>query len=355
MGEFGFSFGSVDLYDPLRRTFEKSVRTSSYHDAEVFEKLYQRELMATDMQAYHAVSSYRDHIFRSDNEVMGILREERYKVLPATKLLHDVFGIDERYAACLNTHGAWADVITVQLAGTENCIGKQDWSLLTALLPHWAKAMELYRTFKQLRVRFETILAGLDRLQLGVCIMTSQGEVIIKNEEALRITGAADGIRLGRAGNVILSSIKQQDAFDRAIISARDIVAAEGVGKSTMLTVPRKEGLSPYLVEVMPLRDDAGALEASCRGMIVVLIDPDRTDVISTKGMELLYGLTAAESEVCELIATGLTTLQVAESRNTSVETTKTQIKKVLEKTSTSSRSQLVRLAHHVNLPITKN
>ncbi|WP_417837549.1 helix-turn-helix transcriptional regulator [Thalassospira tepidiphila] len=355
LSTFGFSFGSVDLYAPLQGTFEKSIRTSSYSKSEEFARVFSAEFMETDLRAYQAVAAYRDHIFRSDDEVMGISRSQRHNIMPASKALYQVFGIEERHAVCLNTHGAWADVLTVQLTEKQRSVPQSDWKMLKALLPHWAKSFELYRTFNQLRLRFETILAGLDRLQLGVCVLTPNGEVILKNEEARRIVGDARGLEISRAGKMILSSDAHQNAFDQALGSARDVVSGQGMGKSAVLAVPRPGGESPCLVEVTPLRDDTGVLQASCRGIIVLLVDPDNTESISTKGMELLYGLTQAESEVCALVAKGLTTPQISDARNTSVETAKSQVKRVMEKTNTKSRVQLVRLAHHVNVPISKS
>jgi len=351
LSTFGFSFGSVDLYAPLEAIFEKSIRTSSYSTSDDFARALTPEFMEADLRAYHAVASYRDHIFRSDDEVMGITRSQRHSVLPSSRVLHQIFGITERHAVCLNTHGAWADVLTVQVTENQLAVSQSDWKLLTALLPHWAKSLELYRTFNQLRLRFETVLAGLDRLQLGVCVLTPHGEVILKNEEARRIIDEARGLEISRAGKMILSSEIHQNAFDQAVGSACCVVSGQGMSKSSVLAVPRAGGASPCLVEVIPLRDDTGGLQTLCRGIIVLLVDPDKTDSISTKGMELLYGLTQAESEVCALVANGLTTPQISDSRKTSVETAKSQVKSVMEKTNTKSRVQLVRLAHHVNVP----
>ena len=68
--------------------------------------------------------------------------------------------------------------------------------------------------------------------------------------------------------------------------------------------------------------------------------------------MEELYKLTPAEAEVLRLLVDGHATDELAEMRNVSLHTVRTQIKSVLAKTGTRKRPDLVRLALTVNLPI---
>ncbi len=85
---------------------------------------------------------------------------------------------------------------------------------------------------------------------------------------------------------------------------------------------------------------------------MMLVIDPMHTDVVSTEGMQALYNLTGAESDTCRLIAEGLGTGDIADAQNLTLETVRTYVKRILEKTGTKNRVQLVRLALPVNLPI---
>ena len=85
---------------------------------------------------------------------------------------------------------------------------------------------------------------------------------------------------------------------------------------------------------------------------MVFVIDPMHSAVVSTAGMREIYNLTKAESEVCRLIAQGRGTQEIADLRNVTTETARTYVKRILEKTGTKNRVQLVRLALTVNLPI---
>ena len=50
---------------------------------------------------------------------------------------------------------------------------------------------------------------------------------------------------------------------------------------------------------------------------MAIVVDPNNNWIIDVSGMELLFSLTKAESEVCRLMATGHTTTEVADTRGT--------------------------------------
>ncbi len=55
---------------------------------------------------------------------------------------------------------------------------------------------------------------------------------------------------------------------------------------------------------------------------------------------------------VCRLLVEGCETQTIADMRNVTAETVRTQVKSILAKTRTSKRSDVVRLALTVNLPV---
>jgi DNA-binding CsgD family transcriptional regulator len=149
----------------------------------------------------------------------------------------------------------------------------------------------------------------------------------------------------------------ERSALRDAILKAAATAGAVGAGggrAETVLVLPRRSPGDPFLVEVAPIRDRGVELDRGFSGAIMYVIDPMRSDVVSTEGMQALYGLTGTESEICRLIVEGLGTGEVAEARNVGLETVRTHVKRLLEKTGTKNWAQLVRLALSVNLPIDK-
>ena len=80
--------------------------------------------------------------------------------------------------------------------------------------------------------------------------------------------------------------------------------------------------------------------------------DPDNHQIIDVSGLELLFSLTKAESEVCRLMATGRTTTEIVDIRGTKPDSIRKQINSLLTKTNTWHRSELVHLALSINLPV---
>ncbi|MBL4740640.1 MAG: hypothetical protein JKY12_06575 [Sneathiella sp.] len=62
---------------------------------------------------------------------------------------------------------------------------------------------------------------------------------------------------------------------------------------------PKREGALPWLVEVFPLGNLDGSIDHHFKGAAVFITDPEKKEVISTKGMQALFELTDAEAEIC--------------------------------------------------------
>lgn len=140
---------------------------------------------------------------------------------------------------------------------------------------------------------------------------------------------------------------------ERAVIwRGQGRARADGISAGTLLTTQRRSAKDALLLNVAPLMASRSGVEDGLRGTMVIAIDPENRSVISTAGMEKLYGLTGAEMRVCRLLVEGCETQTIADMRNVTAETVRTQVKSILAKTRTSKRSDVVRLALTVNLPV---
>jgi DNA-binding CsgD family transcriptional regulator len=109
-----------------------------------------------------------------------------------------------------------------------------------------------------------------------------------------------------------------------------------------------------HIVDISPLRNREIDFGTSFRGTLVIIVDPDDHEIIDISGMELLYSLTKAETQVCRLLVSGYTTSEIAEIRGTKPDSIRKQINMILHKTNTRRRSDLVHLALSINLPVDK-
>lgn len=344
-GAHGSAIGLADIHSP-----EVHIQKGSSVYSRSFLEEYDRRFQAEDLEAYQNLSRYPAHRMISDTELF--FGGNPARELPAQVFLHKHLGIAHRAAARLNRDGAWVGVMTLQHHERHGPMNKPEAEIAGLFLPHLAKATELTRPFMVLKSRFRAVMAALDRFHVGVVILTATGDAILRNREAERILELKDGLSLGRSGRLLAEREADRSALRDAIGKAAATAGAKGDRAETLLVLPRRSGGDPLLVEVAPIRGGDGELDRGFSGAMVLVIDPMRTDMVSTEGMQALYGLTPAEAEICRLVVAGLGTDEVAETRNVSRETVRTHVKRLLEKTGTKNRVQLVRLALNVNLPI---
>lgn len=352
-GSVGAAGASLHVFDMSSNRYRQELLTSNYllHEKKSQLKAWEPE-GEVDQKAFAAMRRFHDNRFRSDFEIMGVSEDRRSEILPVIDFLRENFEVDHRSACRLSLHGAWTDVLAVQFALGRGGMSIEEQQAASVFVPHWARVVELHRTFLALRTRYNAALAALDHLHIGVCVISHYGDMAMKNVEIDRISDAHDGFSFTRSGGIHINDEEAYGQFRDAIDQALRTANGTGTIPERVIAIPRRSGEDPFLAEVMPLRDTAGELDRNFRGALVLLVDPARTDKISTEGMASLYHLTGAESEICRLIALGMETDEVADIKNISRETVRTHVKRILEKTNTNNRAQLVRLAHKVNLPI---
>ena len=101
-----------------------------------------------------------------------------------------------------------------------------------------------------------------------------------------------------------------------------------------------------------PLRDGGGEFATGFAGAFLTIIDPQEPPKISPEALATLCGLTVSEREVASLLLAGRPASVIAEIRNVSPETIKTQSRAIYQKARVASRGELLRKAAHLSPPI---
>ena len=281
----------------------------------------------------------------------------RLRCFPAGRLFPEAEILDgvldsHRAAGRLHHQRIWLDVLAAQYRDQRTPLTARQLEQASLFLPHLAKTVELSRIFMVLRSRFQAVLAALDRYRVGVFVLTADMQVVLRNREADRILDRKDGLSLDAHRGLQAREPEQTNRLRLAVRHAADTALAREDLPETHLTVTRRAHSDPLLVQVCPLRDPGTELRPRFGGALVLVVDPADASGVSTRGMESLFQLTAAEADICRLLVLGHATEEIADIRRAAVETVRGQIKTVLRKTGTANRSQLVRLALTVNLPI---
>ena len=114
-------------------------------------------------------------------------------------------------------------------------------------------------------------------------------------------------------------------------------------------TSARKK-LTPQTLDiaVTPFRadDSATSLFNDHVCAAIFISNPDHSKPSLAKALRQLYGLTQAEAEVLKNIADGMPLSAITETRRVSMNTARTQLKSIMQKTGTKRQAELVRLVY---------
>jgi DNA-binding CsgD family transcriptional regulator/PAS domain-containing protein len=218
-----------------------------------------------------------------------------------------------------------------------------DIAFLERFMPHLQRAALIQRRLRGVDLERDAASQAIDRLPYGVIMLDETGSVIFGNMAGEELLAEADGLRIldGR-----LSAMRPRDAeaLRKAVAEALHLSGAVTEITSGFIEIARQSGRRPYTLMVAPLRLEASPLTSKRPAVIVFVTDPDRTTVGIQAILRRLYGLTQSEAEVTQRLLQGCALREIGEELGTSVNTTRTHLKRVLAKTGARSQSELVGL-----------
>ena len=187
------------------------------------------------------------------------------------------------------------------------------------------------------------VLSTFDHLQVGLCIVLDDREVVLRNAEADRILESHDAIQLDQSNRLVCWDSEQQAYKGLAVQSEAGKSAGASAAGGMLLVTGRESDEHSVLVELTELKL-GGEDNANPVASLVKLTDLNNSPPVLAQLAVAVYGLTAIEGMVCQYLSEGFTTREIADKRGVSYETIRSQVKSVLHKTRCQRRSDLIRL-----------
>lgn len=215
--------------------------------------------------------------------------------------------------------------------------------LLRHILPHVTRAMALHQRLARLENDNHLMTAALGRLSLGVIAVAVDLRILFANAEAERIFARAEGIA-NRRGMLALADTSRHRIVADAVARRH---AGVFEGAAPVIAVPRPSGEPDFTVMVAPLAADSGDTDASPANAAATIFVTDPTSQATLPPAARIaarFGLTATEAEVARLAAMGRGMPFVAEAMGVSINTTRTHLKAVYEKSGVNHQAGLARL-----------
>ncbi|MBE9395687.1 hypothetical protein IOQ59_00250 [Pontibacterium sp. N1Y112] len=255
--------------------------------------------------------------------------------------------IRHRYLSPLNHHPTHFDSICVSFQDRPEVEIERGIQRGNFYLPHIANLINVSRPFMLLQARFNGVLEVLDRLRLGVFLLSFDGESIEKNSAAENVLDQQDALFLDGKQILRFSDPDTQTGFTQAMAQLSAFEGGDVAQAKQRFLVPRASGKRNYLIELSPLLHDDMPL-----GVLMIVADPDEKTLVDTAHFGDLFGLTEAEQTVCQLLVEGHKAGDIADIRSTRVDTVRGQVKSILTKTETFQQTELIRLALSINIPV---
>lgn len=265
-------------------------------------------------------------ITEEDRRVDAMIDAETFNVTGAAKRLGGAFGTRDRRLGFL-AFGLPPEVDGTAMLGSS--------SPEALWLRHLEQASVHTTVFNTLRDNYQAVLSVLDRLLLGLVIIDSEFNVILKNSAASEVleSQAELQIRRGKLTGVHQGELAGLMAPNTSLVQRR---------AGTAFVFGTENAPERFACFADPLNVEPIELDHAVRGAVLVFIDTQDTRIRNLSLSQRVLGLTEAETECLEFLVQGDSYRAISEKRGVSPETTKSQVSSMLAKAGASRVNQLL-------------
>jgi len=219
----------------------------------------------------------------------------------------------------------------------------EDLALGNLLASHLIRAFEIHRRFGEVRNERGALAEVIDRLPVGVVLIDALRRPVVVNRSAEQIAARCDGFTLGDAGPHATDA-RENRVLRQHVNQAIAIGASVGRGPSHVMSISRPSGWRAYPVIIAPLLAPPTGRSGGDAVAAVFIDDPGASQITTVEFLRTLYALTHAEAEIVALLARGRTLEEAAVERGVTLNTVRSQLKRIFTKTDTHRQGQLMRL-----------
>ncbi|MCA9598275.1 MAG: hypothetical protein KC776_33415 [Myxococcales bacterium] len=212
------------------------------------------------------------------------------------------------------------------------------------LLPHLARALEVQQRLRAARVFEQGFGGALENMTVGVVLLSAAGRVLFANESARRLLSGDRGVVIER-GSLSGRTTEEQAVLARLRREGGAYVA-DKLGEHPLSLVAA--ALPRALPNDWLLTEPAGA---TC---VLFVQDPSSGPILHDAVLRDAYQLTPAEIRLARALVGGATLSEDAAERRVSMNTARTQLKRLRAKLGARSQSDLVSRLSRLMPPVTQ-
>jgi DNA-binding CsgD family transcriptional regulator len=250
--------------------------------------------------------------------------------------------LHHRLCAVLSREEATA--VFLEVLRPRHCAGFDDDHIerCRVLLPHLQRALQMRRRLADLEVERDAALRALDQLPWGVVFVDEHRNRLGANRHAQEILVAGDG--LTARGNILRADLADETArLERLLNSALDRTGKQRSTAGGTLSITRPSGAHPLSVAVVPLHIEIETLGERGPIAAIFVTDPDIPLASHEQHLRELYALTAGEARLVSWLLQGKSVEEAAAAMGVTVNTARTRLKRIYNKTGIRRQPELVR------------
>ncbi len=242
-------------------------------------------------------------------------------------------GLTDPVLALLDVSEGRAAVLTVFLKeGTGAPVRDVVAELLGLLVPHLQRVRSLQQRVAGASVWEQAATDTLERVAVATVALGAGRRAIRWNRVADHMFKSGQPFRLAPDGRLTSGSHQSDDTLSQALAAG-----------TAWWSVRPDDGGPRWVCSLAPLGTPATRGTDDARGVLHVL-DPEARLVSPEAILVRMYGLTPAEVRLCGLVAQGTGPTEAASRLGISSQTTRTQLKHVMQKVGVRKQSQLAHL-----------
>ncbi|MEH6474629.1 MAG: hypothetical protein V7727_03020 [Sneathiella sp.] len=185
----------------------------------------------------------------------------------------------------------------------------------------------------------ESATAVLNRLPMGVILVTATSQVLFYNGKAKLFLDREDGLILDK-NRICRATIQSENKQLAELLSNALSPSSESKNEGDFaMSVTRNESDTPLTVMVAPIGTGVAG-----KGAVLFVSDPVEPVELSIDAICNLYSLTPAEGRLALGLTNGFKLDDLAEEWGVSMHTVRSQLRQIFRKTDTSRQSELVKL-----------
>jgi len=323
-----------------------------------------RALSGRDVNAYtgfgaDTIRLYQQHYFRVDpwgsrlspsDWIPGRVRDGQSIVPAAIVRSGEWFaGFGSRFdcahslMAFLEPFGARVAALTVNRGAAQRPFDGRDAILLETLAPHLRQAFRLHRRLVAVDRRYASAENLLDRLPIGIILLTATRRRVFLNGLAERLLQAGDG--LAASGDLVRGTTAHDtDRIAGAVADALRLARGEVVGASRLaFGLSRPSGRGMLRVVAVPATRSSLGVEAALDAAVALFISESDVPLVrDDRLLRALFHLTATEGRVAMRLVNGEGTSDIASALEMGLGTARWHVKRILQKADVRTQAQFV-------------